>query len=93
MTYPLLKWKQLSAALASPYNNMYKAVTGNGSGFGNSQPSATFASGSFQARYNSVRGYNANTGASTPQSKLWVTPSGAVVNWNGQLVSGPVGGK
>ena len=42
-----------------------------------------------QARQNFVQSYNASTNVSTPQSQLWVTPSGAVVNWGGQLITGP----
>jgi RHS repeat-associated protein len=43
-----------------------------------------------QARASAVNNFNAATGAAAPQSKLWVTPSGAVVTWGGQVVSGPV---
>jgi RHS repeat-associated protein len=42
-----------------------------------------------QARVQAVNTYNAASGASSNQSKLWVTPSGAVVNWSGALISGP----
>jgi RHS repeat-associated protein len=43
-----------------------------------------------QARASAVNNFNAATGAAAPQSKLWVTPSGAVVTWGGQVVSGPI---
>ena len=43
-----------------------------------------------QSRVNAVNSYNSSTGASSPQGQLWVTPSGAVVTWGGQLISGPI---
>ena len=42
-----------------------------------------------QSRYQSVQRFNTSTGASTPQNQVWVTPSGAVVNWGGGIISGP----
>jgi len=42
-----------------------------------------------QSRASAVNSFNVASGASSNQSKLWVTPSGAVVNWNGAVVSGP----
>jgi RHS repeat-associated protein len=53
-----------------------------------------------QSRQNAVSSYNAaiggvssgggGGGGSSPNTNsLWVTPSGAVVNWGGQLISGP----
>ena len=55
------------------------------------------ASAIIQSRFQIVQSYNSNSGASTgrgggaPSSNsLWVTPSGAVVSWGGQLVIGPV---
>ena len=50
-------------------------------------------SNTIQSRTQAVSSLNAATGASTPQSQLWTTPSGAVVTWGGQLVAGPVSGK
>jgi len=44
-----------------------------------------------QSRRQSVQDYNSGAGNSSPQSRLWVTPSGAVVTWGGELISGPVG--
>src|SRR5216683_3115360 len=56
-------------------------------------------SNSFQARTSAVNTFNSSIGrgsgvsaggASMPNSSsLWVTPSGAVVNWGGQRVSAP----
>ena len=50
-----------------------------------------------QTRYQSVQSYNASNGASTggggsapSNNSLWVTPSGAVVSFGGQLIAGPV---
>jgi hypothetical protein len=49
-----------------------------------------------QSRYQSVRNYNTSIGASMgggggapSNNSLWVTPSGAVVSWGGQLIVGP----
>jgi len=42
-----------------------------------------------QVRQQAVQNYNAATRASSPQSKLWVTPSGAVVDWRGKVISAP----
>ncbi len=39
---------------------------------------------SYQSRSTAVQSYNTSSGATTPHSQLWVTPSGAVVNWGGQ---------
>ena len=52
--------------------------------------STIFNSGSsYQARVSAANTYNTATGASSNQNKLWVTPSGAVVNWSGAVVSAP----
>lgn len=40
------------------------------------------------AIYGAVNDYNTYTGATTPQEKLWVTPNGTVVTWDGDVVSG-----
>jgi RHS repeat-associated protein len=53
-----------------------------------SQP--TFGFGSAVSRAAAVNAYNSASGATTNASKLWVTPSGAVVTWSGTVVSGPV---
>jgi RHS repeat-associated protein len=42
-----------------------------------------------QSRSAAVQSLNSSSGASTPQSQLWVTPSGAVVTWGGTVVVGP----
>src|SRR3989338_1647907 len=42
--------------------------------------------GSVQQRYNTVQNYNASADATTPQSQLSTTPSGAVVDWGGNLI-------
>lgn len=51
-------------------------------------------SNSIQTRTSAVNSFNSSiggTGSSQPSNNsLWVTPSGAVVNWGGSLVSGPV---
>jgi hypothetical protein len=44
---------------------------------------------SYLARVSAANTYNTASGASSNQSKLWVTPSGAVVTWNGGVVSAP----
>ena len=44
---------------------------------------------SYQSRTSAVQNFNSSSGGSTPQSQLWVTPSGAVVSWGGQVVAGP----
>ena len=50
-----------------------------------------------QQRQSAAQSYNTSTGASTggggsmpSNNSLWVTPSGAMVNWGGGLVAGPV---
>jgi hypothetical protein len=47
-------------------------------------------SSSPQTRYNAVQTYNTSSGASSNESKLWVTPSGAVITWgDGVVVAAP----
>jgi hypothetical protein len=46
-----------------------------------------------QSRSSAVSSVNASSDSTSNQSKLWVTPSGAVVTWGGQLVAGPVNNK
>jgi hypothetical protein len=43
-----------------------------------------------QSRSAAVQSINTSFGASSPQSQLWVTPSGAVVNWAGSVIVGPM---
>jgi hypothetical protein len=45
--------------------------------------------GSSGSRNGAVQSFNASTGASSASSKLWVTPSGAVVTWGGGIILGP----
>jgi len=40
-----------------------------------------------QSRTTAVSSFNSSSGASSPQSQLWVTPNGAVVNWGGSVIS------
>jgi len=75
---------------SSVFKNEVRYVTSNEI-FGGS------ANAIIQSRYQTVQSINASTGASTggggnvPSSdSLWVTPSGAVVTFGGQLVIGPV---
>jgi RHS repeat-associated protein len=42
-----------------------------------------------QSRSAAVQSINTSSGASSPQSQLWVTPSGAVVTWGGNVIVGP----
>jgi RHS repeat-associated protein len=43
-----------------------------------------------QSRSAAVQSINTSSGASSPQSQLWVTPSGAVVTWGGNVIVGPM---
>jgi len=47
-------------------------------------------SNSVQARTAAANTFNSRSGATSNESKLWVTPSGAVINWNGGVVSAPL---
>jgi hypothetical protein len=42
-----------------------------------------------QSRSAAVQSIDTSSGASSPQSQLWVTPSGAVVTWGGNVIVGP----
>ena len=42
-----------------------------------------------EARQAVVNSLNTVSRASTPQDKLWVTPSGAIVTWSGEMKAGP----
>jgi RHS repeat-associated protein len=44
-------------------------------------------SSSLQARSQAVQSFNSTSGASSPQAQLFITPNGAVVNWNGGVIS------
>jgi RHS repeat-associated protein len=50
-------------------------------------------SAGIQGVVQAVQSYNKSSGASTPESKLWVTPSGAVVSWSGSVISSPQSSK
>lgn len=80
------KHTQQSAMLlgVNSISNYTSQITG-GFNFGNT----------YQSRTTAVQSYNQSIGASkggvggTSNNSLWVTPSGAVVSWGGQLVVGP----
>ena len=48
---------------------------------------SNFRSPSVQTRTDAVGSFNAATGASTNESKLWTTPNGTIITWTGQIVS------
>lgn len=71
---------------AGPIWDKYQSLTNRGpqaQQLLNSQ----FNSTSVQTRVQATQAYNSATGASTPQQQLWVTPNGAVINWNGGVVA------
>lgn len=42
---------------------------------------------SMQSRYQSVQNYNNTFNLTAPEEKLWVTPGGTVVDWNGNVIA------
>jgi RHS repeat-associated protein len=75
-----------TAELAQPVWDLYKSLTTRGTQ-AQQALNPQFNSSSVQTRYQATQSYNAASGASSPQQQLWVTPNGAVVNWNGGLVA------
>lgn len=53
------------------------------------RPSNYGSQSTSQSRYDAVMRFNASSGASSPQDQLWVTPSGAVVTWEGGVIVSP----
>jgi len=49
--------------------------------------SSQLNSRSVETRYQATQSYNTATGATSNQAKLWTTPNGAVVSWDGQVVA------
>jgi hypothetical protein len=49
-----------------------------------------FSGSSVQERAAAVNAYNTASGYTAPQDKYWVTPSGAVVTWYGEVKSQPI---
>jgi hypothetical protein len=71
-----------AAELLGPLYDQYNSFTNRGTQ-AQQLLSPQLNSSSIQTRYQATQSYNAATGASAPQSRLWVTPNGAVINWNG----------
>jgi hypothetical protein len=44
-------------------------------------------SSSIQSRYQATQDYNTTSGANLNEDKLWVTPNGAVITWDGKVVA------
>jgi hypothetical protein len=74
------------AELAEPMYKLYNSLTTR-STQAQRALNSQLNSASIQTRYQATQSYNAATGASTPQTQLWVTPNGAVVSWSGQVVA------
>jgi hypothetical protein len=95
---------KLLNALGGPLQNVTTPMTYNSNTYANQssinggvnsqnlRSASSYFSGAstVQSRSSAVNSYNSATGASTNKSKLWSTPSGAVVTWGGQQVAGPI---
>jgi RHS repeat-associated protein len=68
-----------SIADVAQFAGMVNKASGNFGGY-------NFAN-TYQARVGAVSTFNSVAGGSSNQSKLWVTPNGAVVTWTGGVVS------
>jgi hypothetical protein len=74
------------AELGGPLYDLYTSLTNRGTQ-AQQLLNTQLSSPSVQTRYQATQSYNAASGATSNGSKLWVTPNGAVVNWNGGVVA------
>jgi RHS repeat-associated protein len=78
-------------AQAKVANNMVQnasiLITTNWANIHTAQQRAFFQSVPLQNRNQATQSYNAAVGASTPESRLWTTPNGAVINWSGIVIA------
>ena len=73
-------------SFARPIYEMYQSLTNRGPQ-AQQMLNTQFNSSSVQTRVQATQAYNTASGASSPQQQLWVTPSGAVINWGGGVVA------